>query len=88
MEGAPGRCIQKRRIQEGRSQWLRFLVLQADLPIAWPIEWQAAGQELVEQDTHRVHFAALIHVSIEKFRGHIGRSSHHMTMVYWLFAKP
>jgi len=35
-------------MKEGGSQWLRFPVMQADLPIAWPIEWQGAGKELVE----------------------------------------
>src|SRR5712691_9562534 len=54
----------KRGIEEGRSHWLCFPMMQADLPIAWPIEWHVAGKHLVEKDPHRVHLAALIHVSL------------------------
>ena len=54
----------KRGIEQGRSHWLCFPMMQADLPIAWSIEWHVAGKHLVEKDAHRVHLAALIHVSL------------------------
>src|SRR5713101_8888471 len=77
----------KRGIEEGRSHWLCFPMMQADLPIAWSIEWHGAGQHLVEKDAHRVHLAALIHVSLENFRSNIMRGSHHMTVTSWSFTE-
>src|SRR6266568_7336829 len=77
----------KRGIEGGRSQWLRFPMIQADL-IAWSIEWHVASKHLVEKDAHRIHLAALVHVSLEDFRSYIMRSSYYMTIIFWLFTKP
>ena len=63
-------------------------MMDADSPIAGSIERQAAGEHLVEQDSHRVYVAALVYPSLEKFRSHVLRRSHDAALLCWLFTEP